>query len=64
MKILVTGAAGYIGSHAALNFMQNTHEVVIFDNLEIRLQNVIVICKLIVREMVKRYCILLFDYII
>ncbi len=32
--ILITGAAGYIGSHTALNFIDNGFDVVIFDNLE------------------------------
>lgn len=32
--ILITGAAGYIGSHTAVNFINNGHEIVIFDNLE------------------------------
>ena len=32
--ILITGAAGYIGSHTALNFINNGFDVVIFDNLE------------------------------
>lgn len=32
--ILITGAAGYIGSHTALNFLNNGYELVIFDNLE------------------------------
>src|SRR5882762_4770869 len=33
MKVLVTGGAGYIGSHACVELMQAGHEVVIFDNL-------------------------------
>ncbi|MBI3548183.1 MAG: UDP-glucose 4-epimerase GalE [Elusimicrobia bacterium] len=33
MKVLVTGAAGYIGSHAALELLEAGHEVVGFDNL-------------------------------
>ncbi len=32
--ILITGAAGYIGSHAAINFLNNGYEIAIFDNLE------------------------------
>jgi UDP-glucose 4-epimerase len=32
-KILVTGGAGYIGSHAALELLRSGHEVVILDNL-------------------------------
>lgn len=33
--ILVTGAAGYIGSHCVLNLLKNNCDVVIFDNLEL-----------------------------
>ena len=33
MKVLVTGASGYIGSHAALELLNAGHEVVGFDNL-------------------------------
>ena len=33
MKILVTGASGYIGSHSALELLNSGHEVVGFDNL-------------------------------
>ncbi len=32
--ILVTGGAGYIGSHTVLNFLKKNHEIVIFDSLE------------------------------
>lgn len=31
--ILITGAAGYIGSHTAVNFLNNGYEIVVFDNL-------------------------------
>lgn len=33
MKILVTGGAGYIGSHTALELLNAGHEVVVVDNL-------------------------------
>ncbi|MGC2518253.1 MAG: UDP-glucose 4-epimerase GalE [Burkholderiales bacterium] len=33
MKVLVTGGAGFIGSHTCVELMQAGHEVVIFDNL-------------------------------
>lgn len=32
-KILVTGGAGYIGSHTCLELLNTGHEVVVFDNL-------------------------------
>ncbi len=34
MKILVTGGAGYIGSHTAVELLQKGYEVVIIDNLD------------------------------
>ena len=33
MKLLLTGGTGYIGSHAAVAFMDAGHDVVLFDNL-------------------------------
>ena len=33
MKVLVTGGAGYIGSHTTLCLLEEGHEVVVFDNL-------------------------------
>src|SRR3954463_607892 len=33
MRVLVTGGAGYIGSHAARALSQRGHEVTIYDNL-------------------------------
>lgn len=33
MNILVTGGAGYIGSHTLVELLQNGHQVVVYDNL-------------------------------
>ena len=33
MNVLLTGGAGYIGSHAALSLLDNGHKVHIIDNL-------------------------------
>lgn len=34
MKILVTGGAGFVGSHLVDELVKNNHEVSIYDNLE------------------------------
>ena len=33
MKILVTGGAGYIGSHTCVELLESGYEVVVIDNL-------------------------------
>ena len=33
MKILVTGGAGYVGSHCVRTLCDNQHDVVVIDNL-------------------------------
>ena len=33
MKVLVTGGAGYIGSHTVLELLKAGHDVVVMDNL-------------------------------
>ena len=33
MRILVSGGAGYIGSHTCVQLLETGHEVVVFDNL-------------------------------
>ena len=33
MKILVTGGAGYIGSHCVMALLEKGFEIIIFDNL-------------------------------
>jgi len=34
MKILITGGAGFVGSHVAEYYARKGYEVVVFDNLE------------------------------
>ena len=41
MKILLTGGAGYIGSHASIALLDNGHEVTIIDNLSTGNKNLI-----------------------
>ena len=33
MRILVTGGAGYIGSHTVVSLLENGYDVVVVDNL-------------------------------
>ena len=33
MKILLTGGTGYIGSHTAIDLIENGNDIVIVDNL-------------------------------
>ena len=33
MKVLVTGGAGYIGSHTCIALLEEGHEIIVFDNL-------------------------------
>ena len=33
MKVLVTGGAGYIGSHTVLSLLENKYNVIVYDNL-------------------------------
>ena len=35
MNVLITGGAGYIGSHVALKFLEHNCRVTIIDNLEL-----------------------------
>ena len=35
MKILVTGGAGYIGSHVVLRLCDEGHEIVVLDDLSL-----------------------------
>ncbi|MBQ3226525.1 MAG: NAD-dependent epimerase/dehydratase family protein, partial [Clostridia bacterium] len=33
MKILITGGAGYIGSHACIAFLEAGYDIIVLDNL-------------------------------
>ena len=41
MKILLTGGAGYIGSHVLLSILENKHDVIVIDDLSTGNKNLI-----------------------
>ena len=41
MNILLTGGAGYIGSHVLLNIIENNHQVTVIDDLSTGHKNLI-----------------------
>lgn len=61
MKILVTGACGYIGSHTVLDLLESGHEVVAVDNLSNSSADVLKSIELISGKSCKLYPIDLCD---
>ena len=56
MKVLVTGGAGYIGSHTAVELLNAGHEVVVVDDLSNAKIEVIDRIKKITGKGVSFYC--------
>ena len=46
MRLLITGGAGYIGSHVALHALDDGYDVTIFDNLSTGRKKNINICNI------------------
>lgn len=55
MKILVTGGAGYIGSHTCVELLNNGYEVIVLDNFSNSKKEVIEKIKKITNKDLKLY---------
>lgn len=55
MKVLLTGGTGYIGSHTAVELLNNDYEVIIIDNLSNSKKEVVEKIEQITRKKVKFY---------
>ena len=52
MRILVTGGAGYIGSHAVKQFLDRGHDTWVYDNLSVGHRAAVPAERLIVADLV------------
>ena len=55
MKILVTGGAGYIGSHTCVELLNNNYEVVVLDDFSNSLPSAIENVEKITNKKIKLY---------
>ena len=62
MKILVTGGAGYIGSHTCVELLQRGYEIVVVDNLDNSCEKSLEVVKQITKKDFKFYKADLLDY--
>ena len=56
MAVLVTGGAGYIGSHTCVELLENGYDVVVMDNLYNSNQKAVDRIEQITGKHVKFYC--------
>jgi UDP-glucose 4-epimerase len=54
MRILVTGGAGYIGSHAVRHFLEHGHDVWVYDNLVFGHEAAVPADRLVVADLAER----------
>lgn len=62
MKILVTGGAGYIGSHTCVQLLEAGHDIVVLDNLDNSCEKSLEVVKKLTGKDFKFYKVDLLDY--
>jgi len=62
MKILVTGGAGYIGSHTCVQLLEAGHDIIVLDNLDNSCEKSLEVVKRLTGKDFKFYKVDLLDY--